>query len=328
MHATNIRDEIQDKNHEPRNVIKKDVYSKFKSYDLIKRLRHIVKKQVFDKWSDIDFIEEKNNFIINKLLSEWEKKRSSQRRDLNELFKFLKIQGLSANYKRVIEANRTSKYIDRSEIEFMYSHPSISMSDSMKYALKRNEFYFYKNFEMLSILSGSYESNADIKNAEISNMRNLTASLYYKLLSYSKTLTQIISCLKTNTVSQPNQRHKYSLLVDELTNNPSEISLSILEFSKTKVILKNLSKLLLRIQVMLGVNLNREIDYYEQIQGCLLTQAKCVSIQNSIESIISKILEDMPYMVKEYPEALIHDFINELNTGMLRLCLILNYRNS
>lgn len=192
LSASNIRNEFADINKDPVSMIRKQIYAKLKNSELIKRLRHVAKHQIFEKWINITYIEEKNTEIINRILNEWDKKQSSQRRDLNELFKFLKTIDLSANYKRLIEANRTSKYINYDEIRFLYCHPSIEISDSMGYVLSRNEFYFYKNFELLLILSASFQKNEDIRNNEISCMRNFSGSLYYKLLAFSKEMNLII----------------------------------------------------------------------------------------------------------------------------------------
>jgi hypothetical protein len=63
---------------------------KFHNNDLVKRLRHISKHQVFEKWINVGFVETKCGEITNKILDEWNKKQSSQKRDLNPLFKFLK----------------------------------------------------------------------------------------------------------------------------------------------------------------------------------------------------------------------------------------------
>jgi hypothetical protein len=191
--AQSIKNEFVDTHRETIGIVTKIVHSKMTSNDLIKRLRHVAKHQIFEKWIDTDFIEEKNTEIITKIINDWDKKQSLQRRDLNELFKFLKSQDISMNYKRIIEANRTSKYVDFEEVRFLYNHPSIEITDSMKYILTRNEFYFYKNFEMLLILSTSFQKNEDVRNNEISAMRNLSGSLYYKLLSYSKNLNEIIT---------------------------------------------------------------------------------------------------------------------------------------
>ena len=268
-HAINIKDEIIDIIHEPKNIIKKEMHSKLVSNSLIKQLRHISKHQVFSKWIDINFLEEKNGFIVNRILNEWDKKRSSQRRDLNELFRFLKSQDLSANYKRVIEANRTSKHININEVRFMYSHPSIEISDSMKYALKRNEYYFYKNFEMLMIMSSSFEINEDVRNNEISNMKNLTGSLYYKLLSYSKNLNSVVQCLRNNAISDPDCRFKHSLILEQFSQENTKVDkLSkyiVLDYDKTRKILLVLCKVLEKINFMIGINVQNELSYYQDI---------------------------------------------------------------
>lgn len=271
-----MKGEVVDVLHEPRNIIKKDTHSKLESNNVIKQLRHIAKHQIFEKWIDITSLESKNVFIITKIIDEWDKKKSAQRRDLNELFKYLKTQSLSPNYKRVIEANRTSKYLDINDIRFMYSHPSIEISDSMKYVLTRNEFYFYKSFEMLMILGSSFEISEDIKNSEISQMRNFTGSLYYKLLSYSKNLNKMIGEIKSNSISDNECRHKHSLILDQFARDTrnSEAQTSeaystyeILNFSKTKHILQSLAKTLEKINFMLSVNVQQELNYYQDICG-------------------------------------------------------------
>ena len=105
--------------------ITKKVYQKVDS-GVIKKLRHVSKNQIFAKWIDTTFIESKNSEIINQILDSWDKKQSFQRRLLSSLFKFLKSQDLSPNYKRVIEANRSSKYINFDSIKFMYNHPTVT----------------------------------------------------------------------------------------------------------------------------------------------------------------------------------------------------------
>ena len=59
-HAVNIKDEIKDIIHDPKNMIKKETHSKLNSNNLIKQLRHISKHQVFSKWIDMNFLEDKN----------------------------------------------------------------------------------------------------------------------------------------------------------------------------------------------------------------------------------------------------------------------------
>ena len=91
--AQNIKNEFVDTQRETIGIVTKAVHAKMASNDLIKRLRHVAKHQIFEKWIDTNFIEEKNTEIITKIINEWDKKQSSQRRDLNELFKFFEIPG-------------------------------------------------------------------------------------------------------------------------------------------------------------------------------------------------------------------------------------------
>ena len=277
--ATNIRSELEDINKEQAKLINKKIYVKLRDFSLIKTLRNISKVNIFEQnWLDISFIETKNTEIINKILDEWEKKQSSQRRDLNELFKFLKSQDLSANYQRVIEANRTSKYINYEEVRFMYSHPSIEISGSMEYILTRNEYYFYKNFELLLILSTSFQKNEDVRNNEISNMRNLSGSLYYKLLSYSKKMNHIMELLKDNSISSKDGRFKHSLILEQLkSENEDQKNIEnyeILNLNETKTVLKSLTFTLERINCILGVNVQKELFHYQQIKDCIITKEK------------------------------------------------------
>lgn len=268
--AQNIKNEFVDTHRETIGIVTKAVHAKMDSNDLIKRLRHVAKHQIFEKWIDTDFIEQKNTEIITKIINEWDKKQSSQRRDLNELFKFLKSQDISMNYKRVIEANRTSKYVDFEEVRFLYNHPSIEISDSMRYILTRNEFYFYKNFEMLLILSTSFQKNEDVRNTEISAMRNLTGSLYYKLLSYSKHLTTLISCLRENSISPLSSTFKHALILEQLKSTPEKSQNStykILPQAKIKTTLKNFVEILEKLECVLNVNVTKEREYFSKIVG-------------------------------------------------------------
>lgn len=123
--ATTTRNELCLRFSEPQSMINKNKYPLLTCKDLIRNIRRVVKDKIFAQWLNVDFIEEKNTQIISKIIDEWDKKQSSQRRDLNELFKFLKSQGLSSNYKRNIEANRSSKFVTQEDLKFVYSHPSI-----------------------------------------------------------------------------------------------------------------------------------------------------------------------------------------------------------
>lgn len=280
--ASNVRGEFYDVAKDPVSLIRKDIYTKISNHELIKRLRHISKHQIFEKWIDISYVENKNTEIINKILDGWNKKQSAQRRDLGLLFKFLKAQDISTDYKRVIEANRSSKYVTYEELRFMYNHPSIEISDSMGYILTRNEYYFYKNFEMLLILSSSFQKHEGIKNNEISNMRNVTGSLYYKLLTYSKNVNKIIKCVKSNSISNTNGRFKHSLILEELKGESKDVqeidSYVVLSLTKTKEILENLESTLEKINCILNINVQKEINYFTLIKTCLITQQKAVLI--------------------------------------------------
>lgn len=314
--ASNVRNEFTDVGREPVSLIKKEVHALLNNNELIKRLRHVVKHQVFAKWMDIDFIEQKNTQIINKVIDDWDKKQSSQRRDLSELFRFLKSQDLSANYKRLVEANRTSKYVNFEEVRFLYCHPTIDISDSMKYIITRNEFYFYKNFEMLLILSSSYQVNEDIRNTEISAMRNFTGSLYYKLLSYSKHLNNILGCIKSNSVSNTNCRFKHSLILEQLKNEPKDVSniesYELLDLSETKRILHSLTKTLEKIDCIISVNMQKEWNYYNLIKGCIITKEKAHIIIDNIDELKARINASYETLCIEYAEDVVVDLLNEL----------------
>jgi hypothetical protein len=225
---------------------------------------------VFEKWINFGFIETKCGEIINKILDEWDKKQSSQRRDLNSLFKFLKSQDLSSNYQRAIEANRSSKYVTYEDVKFLYCHPTLEISDSMRYVLTRNEFYFYKNFEMLLILGSSYQMNPSIKNEEISAMRNFTGSLYFKLLAYSKDLNKVVGEIRDfmglNDNDKESCRFKHSIILEQLKSEPKEQagieSYKILKLNKTRKIIMDLALILERINCIIHVDTQSDLHYY------------------------------------------------------------------
>lgn len=319
--ASGTRNEFADILREPVSLINKDIHKKLQNNDLVKRLRHVAKHQVFEKWIDVYYIETKNTEMINKILDEWDKKQSSQRRDLSELFRFLKSQDLSANYQRVIEANRTSKYVTYEDVNFLYCHPTLQISDSMRYVLSKNELYFYKNFEMLLILSSSYQVNPSIRNNEISAMRNFTGSLYYKLLSYSKNLNVIIDQVKdfmspTQTLSD-SRRFKHSVILEQFKNEAEEAdkvsSYNILSLSDTKIIFNDLIKILEQVNCVLSVDVQLEIDYYQQIQGCIVTAEKAQTIKLKLVDVSNKINSDYKSLCYEYDENIVVDLLNKLN---------------
>ena len=314
--ATTTRNELWLRFNEPQSMIGKGKYSILPSKDVIKNIRRVIKDKIFAQWINVEFIEEKSTMIISKILDEWDKKQSSQRRDLNELFKFLKSQGMSANYKRNIEANRSSKFVTHEDLKFLYSHPSISMQDGMKYWLTRNEFYFYKNFEMLIVLTSSYQINESIKNYEISSMRNLASSLYFKLLNYSKLFNSILEWIKDNSISNTYWRFKHSIILEQF-NSESESGKSIegynvLNYDRTKRILFSLTKTLEKVNWMISVDLQIELDYYQQVYWCILTKEKASSIIEHIHEMKQKIYARYDKLCWEYDEDLIVDLINEL----------------
>ncbi|CAI2366578.1 unnamed protein product [Moneuplotes crassus] len=315
--ATNVRGEFADLNKDPVSMVRKGDYAKIANPDLIKRLRHISKNQIFEKWNSHNFIEEKNIEIISKILDEWEKKVSSQRRDLNELFRFLKSQDISPNYKRIIEANRSSKYIDYEDVRFLYCHPSIRISDSMSYVMTRNEFYFYKNFELLLIFSSSFQKSDDIKNNEISYMRNFTGSLYYKLLTYSKNMNSVIDILRDNSISSTTGKFKHSIILEQLKNEPEDVSgleyYKVLDLAQSKSILTRLTETLERINMILGINLQKDYNYYLQIRGCILTVEKAQEILENISNIKQNIDDDYQKLCSNYDEDIVVDLLNELS---------------
>jgi hypothetical protein len=315
--ASNVRGEFTDIKKECPYMVKKQDIAKLSDSNLVKVLRNVSKNQILEKWMDYDFIESKNSEIINKILDEWDKKISAQRRDLNELFKFLKSLDISPNYKRLIEANRSSKYIEYEDIRFLYCHPSIKISDSMSYVLSRNEFYFYKNFELLLIFSTSFQKSEDIKNNEISVMRNLTGSLYYKLLSYSKHMNGIIDLLRDNSVSSTTGKFKHSLILEQLKSEPEEATnlgnYKVLDVSQTKPILSSLVKTLEKINVMLNINVQKDYNYYLQIKECILTNKKAEEIIEKIEEIKQTLNSNYTKLCDEYDEDIVVDLTNELS---------------
>ena len=98
-------------------------------------------------------------------------------------------------------------------------------------------------------------------------MRNLTGSLYYKLLSYSKNLNRIIDIVKTNSVSDLEGRYKHGLVLEEFNQEESEKinKYQILDLKSTKSILRGLVKTLEKLNNILDIDVQTEIDYFTQI---------------------------------------------------------------